>query len=412
MKGGSYLKFMHQTGEVDALAECLSPEFSPLSLGTGEKMFQESARPVATLPYPPSSDPTSPSEKTSCCQACAEEPLCLAWSLSDKSCRLQSRFERAPSAVVTVPEPTFSSSLKSRKFQTPRAVIFHGTMCGYRNRSISGQRRDVNTIYIGRYMFERGSAALQKGMSTEEYKVFMCMLLMDEVWVPTEWMRTQLMQLSRLKGYNFPVLAVVPEAVDTTLFDPASVVDRTEVNGARDKFQFLSIFKWEDRKGWDVLLQAYWTAFSAADDVVLRLHTYRPGFLANQGQVNITENLVNFAAATFGKDLSDLARVTIADEMSDYAGDVCSGTGDMVCDAAAADAGGKGELCRLCCIAFILPSVLCLTLMYPWCLQRGLTTSIVPRCESCFTPLMHSCFQLEVRTVCLPCGSFVRSCVC
>jgi hypothetical protein len=34
-------------------------------------------------------------------------------------------------------------------------------------------------------------------------------------------------------------------------------------------FKFLSIFKFEDRKGWDVLLQAYWREFGAKDNVSL-----------------------------------------------------------------------------------------------------------------------------------------------
>jgi len=44
------------------------------------------------------------------------------------------------------------------------------------------------------------------------------------------------------------------------------------------KFEFLSIFKWEYRKGWDLLLNAYWTAFKPSDNVVLRLRTYVPSF--------------------------------------------------------------------------------------------------------------------------------------
>ena len=38
-------------------------------------------------------------------------------------------------------------------------------------------------------------------------------------------------------------------------------------------FRILSIFKWEHRKGWDVLLRAYWRAFSARDNVCLYLRT-------------------------------------------------------------------------------------------------------------------------------------------
>ena len=42
------------------------------------------------------------------------------------------------------------------------------------------------------------------------------------------------------------------------------------------RYAFLSVFKWEWRKGWDVLLNAYWGEFSINDLVVLRLRTFKP----------------------------------------------------------------------------------------------------------------------------------------
>ena len=38
-------------------------------------------------------------------------------------------------------------------------------------------------------------------------------------------------------------------------------------NSTRKPFRFISTFKWEARKGWDILLEAYLTAFTADDDV-------------------------------------------------------------------------------------------------------------------------------------------------
>jgi hypothetical protein len=35
----------------------------------------------------------------------------------------------------------------------------------------------------------------------------------------------------------------------------------------RRPFRFISTFKWEARKGWDILLEAYLAAFTAEDDV-------------------------------------------------------------------------------------------------------------------------------------------------
>lgn len=164
-------------------------------------------------------------------------------------------------------------------------------------------------------------------------------------------------------GFNSPQIQVVPEVVDTELFNPFDPdVMRLNYNGIcsfdalspptalaptltglesqsinpegqnrggelKDKiltktdescssrsdplqnraFEFLSIFKWEYRKGWDILLKSYWSAFNSADRVVLRLRTYLPS--TESGSRNITLLIENFAANTFGKSLTELARV-------------------------------------------------------------------------------------------------------
>jgi hypothetical protein len=41
----------------------------------------------------------------------------------------------------------------------------------------------------------------------------------------------------------------------------------TGADGVRRPFRFISTFKWEERKGWSILLEAYLTAFTAEDDV-------------------------------------------------------------------------------------------------------------------------------------------------
>ncbi len=51
------------------------------------------------------------------------------------------------------------------------------------------------------------------------------------------------------------------------LFDPAITKPLPLKN--RKGFNFLTIMKWEKRKGWDLLLSAYFQEFSATDDVAL-----------------------------------------------------------------------------------------------------------------------------------------------
>jgi len=168
--------------------------------------------------------------------------------------------------------------------------------------------------------------------------------------VPTEWHKQVFINTMRSMGIpSSGQVAVVPEAVDTTLFDPRSVRTHAEgnkfsmrnrfpQNGCRvvpgearegggrvgrsrvacphfgegpenrNRFHFLSVFKWERRKGWDVLLQAYWTAFQKDDDVVLVLRTYVPSFTAHIDP-NITQHIEDFAQLHFHMSHTQLAPV-------------------------------------------------------------------------------------------------------
>ena len=101
-------------------------------------------------------------------------------------------------------------------------------------------------------------------MNTQE--VLECALKVDEVWVPTEFHRA----VFAAAGIEESRLQVIPEAVDGREFrrPPRSTVEE----GATGPFVFMSTFKWEYRKGWDLLLEAYWNAFpSPSDEVELRL---------------------------------------------------------------------------------------------------------------------------------------------
>ena len=91
---------------------------------------------------------------------------------------------------------------------------------------------------------------------------------MDEVWVPSQFN----VETFANSGVERSKLVVMPGAVDSEFFDPARHTVYPLPNRAR--FNFLSIFEWSSRKGWDVLLAAYLREFSADDDVCLWLRTY------------------------------------------------------------------------------------------------------------------------------------------
>ncbi|KAF5830871.1 hypothetical protein DUNSADRAFT_13931 [Dunaliella salina] len=132
---------------------------------------------------------------------------------------------------------------------------------------------------------------------------------MNEVWVPSDFSR----QIFIASSVAPSKLVIVPEGVNTTHFDPANFepmplpqassrhivgelvfgrqAPKPKADGAPvmrkvspllacfaggrrpPPFRFLSTFKWEARKGWDVLLAAYLQEFTSQDNVELYIIT-------------------------------------------------------------------------------------------------------------------------------------------
>ncbi|MCO5576470.1 hypothetical protein L7F22_030280 [Adiantum nelumboides] len=125
---------------------------------------------------------------------------------------------------------------------------------------------------IGRTMFETDRVSAEH--------VRRCNL-MDEIWVPTEFN----MKTFADSGVYPSKLVKVFQSVDIDFFNSQKVQALTLPTGGRifgaknanavteDYFIFLSIFKWEYRKGWDRLIEAYLTEFSANDKVALYIVT-------------------------------------------------------------------------------------------------------------------------------------------
>lgn len=112
---------------------------------------------------------------------------------------------------------------------------------------------------IGRTMFETDRIAPEWVAACNR---------MNEVWVPSKFN----VETFASSGVDRSKLVVVPGAVDSEFFNPSLHTPYALNRPA--KFNFLSIFEWSSRKGWDVMLAAYLREFSAADDVCLWLRTY------------------------------------------------------------------------------------------------------------------------------------------
>ena len=84
---------------------------------------------------------------------------------------------------------------------------------------------------------------------------------MDEIWVPSTWGKERF----EACGVTRPV-HVVPLGFDPARFHPEFPAAR-----ASERFTFLSIFEWGERKAPSLLLRAYAAAFTGRDDVLLLL---------------------------------------------------------------------------------------------------------------------------------------------
>ncbi|CAK7325190.1 unnamed protein product [Dovyalis caffra] len=132
--------------------------------------------------------------------------------------------------------------------------------------------KDFNFV-IGRTMFETDRVNVEHVKRCNR---------MDYVWVPTDFHVSTFVK----SGVDPSKVVKVVQAVDVEFFDPLKYepLDLGSIGnlvlGSRKKdldlkmeFVFLSVFKWEYRKGWDVLLKAYLKEFSRIDGVALYLLT-------------------------------------------------------------------------------------------------------------------------------------------
>eukprot|EP01012_Entosiphon_sulcatum_P016049 TRINITY_DN21006_c0_g1_i1.p1 TRINITY_DN21006_c0_g1~~TRINITY_DN21006_c0_g1_i1.p1 ORF type:complete len:934 (+),score=113.87 TRINITY_DN21006_c0_g1_i1:40-2802(+) len=145
--------------------------------------------------------------------------------------------------------------------------------------------------------------------------------IVDEIWVPSRHVSS----LFTDSGVNPQKLVEVPEALDTDLYDPEVTpplalpedIGRLKWSNAAtpqpqshwfwaaaapraNNYKFLSMFKWEGRKGWDVLLEAYFREFNPYEPVSLYLLTYIWGGDDSRNPNRILRMVEDFAHEKLG----------------------------------------------------------------------------------------------------------------
>jgi glycosyltransferase involved in cell wall biosynthesis len=101
---------------------------------------------------------------------------------------------------------------------------------------------------------------------------------LDRIFVSSRWAEGVLTN----QGIEKFRIKVVPMGVDTSLFSPMEVDKSYRLGG--DATTFLTIGKYEVRKGHDVLCAAFNKAFSVTDDVHLVVNCYNPFYTPSENE--------------------------------------------------------------------------------------------------------------------------------
>jgi len=95
---------------------------------------------------------------------------------------------------------------------------------------------------------------------------------LDEVWTVSKFCE----ETFKNSGIDIPI-KIVREGVDTTVYNP--FVNKIE-EIPKNVFLFYSVFKWENRKSPEILIEAFAEEFDKKEDVALLLNTHNP-FIPN-----------------------------------------------------------------------------------------------------------------------------------
>jgi len=131
---------------------------------------------------------------------------------------------------------------------------------------------------------------------------------MDEIWVPSIF---NLETFSKA-GIEREKIHVIPHAFDPEKYRPDETTPL--VIGKKRGFDFLSIFEWTFRKGWDVLIRAYIEEFSRDEDVRLIIRSYQGGGVIGTDVPPVVDQLTAFIR-DMGYDPDDIPDIEFIDRM-------------------------------------------------------------------------------------------------
>jgi len=121
---------------------------------------------------------------------------------------------------------------------------------------------------------------------------------MDEVWVPSKFN----VETFRNSGVKVPI-NVIPLGIDPDYFNI-----KIQSYKRHEKYTFLSVFEWGERKAPEILLRAFSKAFSKKDDVVLICKIFN-----KDGSINVAKEIEKLNLSSDSAEIIILHNSEIAD---------------------------------------------------------------------------------------------------
>lgn len=112
--------------------------------------------------------------------------------------------------------------------------------------------------------------------------------MMDEVWVPSEFN----VKTFRDSGVTVPIY-VIPLGIDPNYYNL-----KIRSYKRHEKYTFLSVFEWGERKAPEILLKAFSKAFKKTDDVMLLCKV-----INNDGSIDINQEIENLCIPKNGPEI-------------------------------------------------------------------------------------------------------------
>lgn len=194
--------------------------------------------------------------------------------------RAEARDAYSPHDLRSLEQMMKNAHKASQSLVTPSIIICHSTA----NQWLAMPQGDDSPIcppdprshafvfLVGRTMWE----------AEEVPETFIPRLMaMNEVWVPSTWNARTFIEA----GIPARKVRVIKQGVNVTWLDPdrhppANLTTMGSLlfggwnnSNPRPPFRFMSAFKWERRKGWDILLSSYLQEFTSDDHVELFILT-------------------------------------------------------------------------------------------------------------------------------------------